>query len=210
MAEHVDTAGCELDGSASPETSIQKGVAGGGGDHEAADGADECIETDGYTGSSSVRPAVVVGVAVTMALAGVFGWLGYQLFADRQGQVQQNELVEAARQGAVNLTTIDYTKVDSDMERILDSSTGTFHDDFEKRSGPFVSVVKHVQSKSEGTVTAAALESQAADQAQVLVSVSVKTSTAAAPQQEPRGFRLRIGVQKVGGVPKVADVQFVP
>jgi Mce-associated membrane protein len=112
------------------------------------------------------------------------------------------------------LTTINYTEVDADIQRILDSSTGTFHDNFQKRSQPFVDVVKQAQSKSEGTVTAAGLESQNGDQAKVLVAVSVKVSmkmsNADAPEQAPRGWRMRIGVQKVGRGAKVSDVQFVP
>jgi Mce-associated membrane protein len=59
-------------------------------------------------------------------------------------------------------------------------------------------------------VTAAALESGTGDQATTLVAVSVKTSTTAAPQQEPRAWRMRITVQKVGDTAKVSDVQFVP
>ena len=44
-------------------------------------------------------------------------------------------------------------------------------------------VVKKAQSHSEGTITEAALESESGDQAQVLVAVTVKTSTAGAPKK---------------------------
>jgi Mce-associated membrane protein len=53
------------------------------------------------------------------------------------------------------LTAIDYTHVNADVQRILDSSTGRFRDDFQNRSQPFVDVVEQAQSKSEATVTAA-------------------------------------------------------
>jgi Mce-associated membrane protein len=159
---------------------------------------------------SPVRLAIAAGVTAALGLGGVAGWLGYRALEARHVQVVRNELVEAARQGAVNLTTIDYTKVDADIKRILDSSTGDFRDDFQRRSQPFVVVVKEVKSKSEGTVTAAGLESQNGDQAHVLVTLSVKTSTAAAQQQEPRAWRMRISVQKTDGVAKVSNVQFVP
>ncbi len=95
---------------------------------------------------------------------------------DRRDSAQQSRFVEAARQGAINLTTIDHSTVDADIQRILESSTGTFHDDFQKRPQPFADVVKQAQSTSEGTVTSAALESRDGDTAQVLVVMSVKMS----------------------------------
>jgi Mce-associated membrane protein len=44
----------------------------------------------------------------------------------------------------------------------------------------------------------------------VLVAVSVKTSNAGAPQQDPRGWRMRLSVQKVGDEAKISNVAFVP
>jgi Mce-associated membrane protein len=110
----------------------------------------------------------------------------------------------------VNLTTIDWQEADADINRILDSATGTFYDDFSKRSQPFVQVVKQAQSKSVGTVTEAGLESQSGDQAQVLVAVSVKTTNLGVNEQRPRAWRMRIDVQKIGDQAKVSNVQFVP
>jgi Mce-associated membrane protein len=71
-------------------------------------------------------------------------------------------------------------------------------------------VVKHTQSKSEGTVTAAGLESQSDDQAQVLVAVTVQTTNAGSGEQEPRAWRMRISVEKVDDAAKVSNVVFVP
>lgn len=159
---------------------------------------------------SGTRLLVTVGLAIVAALAGLTGWLGYRSHQARQAQAQRNALVQTARQEAVNLSTISYAEADADIQRILDSTTGTFHDDFQRRSQPFVEVVKQVQSKSEGTIAEAALESETGDQAQVIVTVSVKTSTAAAPEQDPRRWRLRISVQRTADGDKVSNVGFVP
>ncbi|HET6736288.1 Mce protein [Mycobacterium sp.] len=161
-------------------------------------------------GRSAVRLALAVGLVVVLAVTGLVGWLGYRTHESHQTQQLRALFLQVGRQGALNLTTISDTEVEADVQRILDSSTGTFYDDFEKRSKPFVDVVKHAQSKSEGTVTAAGLESQSDDQAQVLVAVSVKTSTAGVAEQEPRLWRMRIDVQKVGDGAKVSNVEFVP
>jgi Mce-associated membrane protein len=160
---------------------------------------------------SSIPRPIAVGVAIIVALLGLGGWLGFRVHQDDQVQAQRNLYVQVARQTAINLTTIDYTEVDADIKRVLDSATGAFHDEFQNRSQPFVEVVKKVQSKSEGTISEAGLLSYTKDQAQVLVAVAVKTSMAAAPaDQEPRRWRMRLTVDKTGDSAKVSNVEFVP
>ena len=160
---------------------------------------------------SNIPKPIAVGVAIIVALAGLGGWLGYRVHQDHQAQAQRNLYVQVARQTAINLTTINYTEVDADIKRVLDSATGAFHDEFQNRSQPFVEVVKKVQSKSEGTIAEAGLLSYTKDQAQVLVAVAVKTSMAAAPaDQEPRRWRMRLTVDKTGDSAKVSNVEFVP
>jgi Mce-associated membrane protein len=159
---------------------------------------------------SPVRLATVVGVVAVIASTSVAGWLGYREHQARQAQQQSELLIRVGRQGALNLTTIDWQHADSDMQRILDSATGSFYDDFSKRSKPFVEVVKKAQSKSVGTVTEAGLESQSGDEAQVMVAVSVVTTNVGEPEAEPRHWRMRISVKKVGDEAKVTNVAFVP
>ena len=67
--------------------------------------------------------------------------------------------VAGARQGVVNMTSLDFNKAKEDVQRVLDSSTGEFRDDFQKRAKDFTTVVKHSKAVTEGTVNAAALES---------------------------------------------------
>ena len=160
---------------------------------------------------STIPGPITVGVAMIVALLGAGGWLGFRIHQDNQVQEQRNLYVQVARQTAINLTTINYTEVDADIKRVLDSATGAFHDEFQNRSQPFVEVVKKVQSKSEGTISEAGLLSYTKDQAQVLVAVAVKTSMAGAPpDQEPRRWRMRLTVDKTGDSAKVSNVEFVP
>src|SRR3984885_15536769 len=104
---------------------------------------------------SRIPSPIAVGVAIIVALLGLGGWLGFRGHQDDQVQAQRNLYVQVARQTAINLTTIDYSEVDADIKRVLDSATGAFHDEFQNRSQPFVEVVKKVQSKSEGTISEA-------------------------------------------------------
>jgi Mce-associated membrane protein len=157
-----------------------------------------------------LRTALAVGLLIVTALGGLVGWLGFRADQSHQREQQRAMFLAAARQGALNLTTISYTEVDADIKRILDSATGTFHDDFQKRLEPFVAMVKQAQSKSQGTITESGLESMQGDNARALVAVTVTTSNAGAAQQEPRSGRMRIDVQKVGDIAKVSNVEFVP
>ena len=122
---------------------------------------------------------------------------------------ERNLFLQVGRQAALNLTTIDFEHADEDVQRVLDSSTGTFYDDFQARAQPFKEVVKQAKSKSVGTIAEAGVESMTADGAEVLVAVTVKTSNAGAAEQDPRAWRMRITVQKVDDEAKVANVRFV-
>lgn len=158
----------------------------------------------------AVRLGLIVGLVMVVALAGLGGWLGQRAYRSHQAAQQSNLFLQVARQGALNLTTISYTEADADIRRILESSTGTFRDDFQKRSQTFIDLVTKAEAKSEGSITAAGMESADGDQARVLVAVTVKTSDSGAHDQQPRLWRMRITVQKVDQGAKVSDVVFVP
>jgi Mce-associated membrane protein len=157
-----------------------------------------------------LRLVSVASVLIVAVLGGLVGYLGYRGHQLQAAARQREVFLSVGRQAAINLTTISYTEADADVARILDSATGTFHDDFQQRSQPFIDVVKRAQSTSQGNVTAAGLASVDGDRAQVIVSVSVKTANAGVPEQQPRGWRMRLDVEKVGDTAKVSDVQFVP
>lgn len=160
--------------------------------------------------SSPLRLGLVVGLGLVVVLTALCGWLGLQANQARQDAHLRALLVQVAKQGAVNLTTIDYEHADNDVQRILDSATGPFREDFHNRSGPFIDVVKQAKSKSVGTVTEAGLESIDGGQGQVLVAVTVKTTSNGAPEEQPRYWRMRITVAQQDGGAKVSNVDFVP
>lgn len=194
MAADVDTAEAEVSEAAD--------------DGEAADGADD--PTSAKLPRTPAQLAIALGMLAITALTALVGWLGFAAYQSHRTQEQRALFVQVARQGALNLTTIDWQHADADVQRILSSATGRYHDDLVKRQQPFIEVVKKAQSKSEGTIVRAGLESATDDEAQVLVTASVKTSNLAAAEQHPRTWRMRISVQRTGGEAKIADVEFVP
>ncbi|BBY01085.1 Mce associated membrane protein [Mycobacterium seoulense] len=155
------------------------------------------------------RRAILFGLVVIVALSTLLCWLGFRVHQSRQVQTQRGQLLQVARQGALNLTTIDWRHADADVRRILDSATGEFYNDFSKRSTPFIEVLQQAKATTVGTITEAGLESQTPDTAQALVAVSVLTSNAGEADPVPRVWRMRITVQKIGDQVKVCNVGFV-
>jgi Mce-associated membrane protein len=205
-AESVDTAELVDDDSVAKDIDAEDATA-----DVAEEVEDQDTKKPAQQWFSRISGPIAIGVTIIVTLVGLGGWLGYRVHQDHQVQAQRNLYVQVARQTAINLTTINYTEVDADIKRVLDSATGAFHDDFQNRSQPFVEVIKKVQSKSEGTIAEAGLLSYTKDQAQVLVAIAVKTSMAAAPADpEPRRWRMRLTVEKTGDSAKVSNVEFVP
>lgn len=154
------------------------------------------------------RRRIALGALATLAL--VVGWLGYRNYEIRHLEHQRQAMVQAARDGALSLTTIDYEHVDENVQRILDASTGSFRDDFEQRAKPFADAARQAQSKSVGTVAAAGVESGTGDEGQVLLAMTVMTSNRGVPEQQPKSWRIRVTVTAADAGYKVSRVEFVP
>src|SRR5262245_27505359 len=67
---------------------------------------------------SRVGTALVASAVIVATLTGLTGWLGYHAYQTHRAEWQRNLFVQVARQGAVNLTTINFTQVDADVQRI--------------------------------------------------------------------------------------------
>lgn len=161
-------------------------------------------------GGTPLRPATGFILAVALVLSMVLGWMVVRVHHSREDQAERHAMLQVARQGAVNLTTIDWQQADADVRRIMDGATGEFYEDFAQRSGPFIDMVKRFRSTSVGTVTEAGLESATAGGAHALVAVTVAKSDSGDSEQQPRSWRLRISVQKIDDAIKVSNVEFVP
>jgi Mce-associated membrane protein len=182
-------------------------------DDASDDDADEAGGTEDAPAKrrmSHLRLAAIAGAAIIVALAGTVGWLGFRSYQSHQAEAQRQQFLQIGRQCALNLTTIDFQHADGDVQRVLDSATGQFYDQFSKRKQPFIDVLKKAQSKSVGTITEAGVESESGDKADVLVAVSIKTTNLGVDDPAPRQWRMRITVEKTGSETKISNVAFVP
>src|SRR5271157_5813428 len=161
----------------------------------------------GLSGLSWVlSAAAIVAICGLLGASGWMLWHHHTVLAERQ---RSAAYVAAARQGVVNLTSLDFNKAKEDVQRVLDSATGEFRDDFQRRADDFASVVKDSKAVTEGSVTAAAVESMGKDSAVVLVMANERVTNSAGAKDDPRAFRFRVSVVRDGDQLKISKVEFV-
>jgi Mce-associated membrane protein len=191
-------------------------------DEDEAEAADEAAETAETTepaepqpeGRRLIAPRVSLALSITamvaiVGLLGASGWMGWQHHHVVKERQHAAAYIATARQGVVNLTSLDFNKAKEDVQRVLDIATGEFKDDFQKRAEDFASVVKDSKAVTEGSVAASAVESMNNDSAVVLVLANERVTNIAGAKDQPRTFRFRVSVVHDGDDLKVSKVEFV-
>ncbi|MGH3678603.1 MAG: hypothetical protein ACRDU5_23250 [Mycobacterium sp.] len=156
---------------------------------------------------------VVAAAAAILAICGLLAASGYMTWFHRQTQAEQQRTAEfsaAARQNVVTLMSLDFNRAAEDVQRIIDSSTGQFKQDFENTAQDFIDVAKESKAVTETTVNATAVKSMDDNTATVLVAASSRVTNAAGAKQEPRSWRLSVNLAREGDQIKMSKVEFVP
>ncbi len=154
--------------------------------------------------------AASVVVVCTVAL---LASSGYMIWNHRQAEklLQQNaEYAAAARQGVVTLMSLDFNTAQENVQRIIDNSTGQFRDDFEQQAADFIAVAQDSEVVTDVTVNSTAVETMTDESAVVLVAAASRVTNASGANQEPRTWRLSVGLQREDGQIKMSKVEFVP
>jgi Mce-associated membrane protein len=152
----------------------------------------------------------VAAIILILCFAGASGYMLWQHRDTTQRAQRAANFVAGARQGVVNMTSLDFNKAKEDVQRVIDSSTGEFRDDFQRRAKDFATVVEQSKVVTQGTVNVAALESMDEHSGLVLVSATSRITNSAGAKDEPRVWRLRVTVTEDGGQYKMSKVDFVP
>ncbi len=157
----------------------------------------------------------IAATAVILCTVALVAASGYMIWDHRQAeklQQQNAEYAAAARQSVVTLMSLDFNQAQEDVQRIIDTSTGEFKDDFEQQAADFVAVAQDSKVITDVTVnsTAVDLDTMTDDSAVVLVAASSRVTNASGADQEPRTWRLSVSLQKEDGQIKMSKVEFVP
>lgn len=156
--------------------------------------------------STTLKVAAIILTCAFVAASGYMLW--YEHNANERHQRAAN-FVAGAKQGVINMTSLDFNRAKEDVQRLLESSTGEFRDDFAQRAKDFVTVVEQSKVVTQGTITATAVESMNDNSASVLVTATSRITNAAGAKDEPRVWRLRVTVTEEGGQYKMSKLEFV-
>ncbi|BBY59980.1 hypothetical protein [Mycolicibacterium sarraceniae] len=157
---------------------------------------------------------VAAALAVLVVLAVLLGAVANMLWQHRSADQQQHrsaEFAAAARQGVVNLMSLDYTNPQETVQRVIDGSTGKFKSNFEDGSPDLIKALQQSKVITKVTVNNAAVESMDKDSATVLVAATSQRTGPDAPKedQQPRVWRVVVSLVREGDQLKVSDVEFV-
>src|SRR5699024_7474645 len=110
-----------------------------------------------------------VGVALICASSAASGSMWWQHRVAAGERHLAAEFVTAARQAAVALRAIDYTKTKEHVQSVLDNSTGEFKSQFEKNAAAVAERVQQSKVVATADVRAAAVQAMSDNAGVVLV-----------------------------------------
>ncbi|WP_217240462.1 hypothetical protein [Streptomyces sp. AC555_RSS877] len=156
----------------------------------------------GRASSLGLATATVVVTALTI-------WLTLGLYEQREGDQRRQDIMAAARQSALNFTSLDYRHYDRDSANVLAGATGDFKKQFAAQTDQLTELVAQNKSVSEGQILEAGIVRSGANSARVLVVADSKVTNTAVPQGEARTYRLQLDLVHRDGRWLTSDVEFV-
>ncbi|MFJ8464801.1 hypothetical protein [Streptomyces swartbergensis] len=158
-----------------------------------------------------VRPSVMTAglVAATVVTTALTLWLTFGLYEQRAADQRRQGILAAARQSALNFTSLDYRHYDRDSANVLAGATGEFRKQFTAQTDQLTKLVAQNKSVSEGQVLEAGIVRSDEDSARVLVVADSKVTNTAVPEGEARTYRLQLDLVHKDGRWLTSDVEFV-
>jgi Mce-associated membrane protein len=159
---------------------------------------------------SGNRLAVALLTLVAVAALVATGVLAPRISAASARDDRRDAVLHAARQQAVNFTTLDYRHLDRDLGRVLAASTGDFRKQFRAGTKDLTQLVTQNKAIARGEVLDAGLVSSDADSARVLVVADSTVTNTGSPKPEKRHYRIQMDLVRAhGGRWLVSDLTFV-
>ncbi|MCV7021738.1 hypothetical protein [Mycolicibacterium aichiense] len=159
-----------------------------------------------------VGKTIAAAVAI-LAIIGLLGGTGWMVWKHQDAEAQRHRTAEfsaAARQGVVNLMSMDFNQAKESVQRVIDDSTGKFKANFQDGADDLIKAMQQSKVVTKVTVNDTAVESMDKDSATVLVAATSQRTGPDAPKedQQPRVWRVVVSLQRDGDQLKVSDVEF--
>lgn len=165
--------------------------------------------TDGMSRALTGRAWSVGLVVATVLTTALTLWLSLGLHDQREAEQRRQDILAAARQSALNFTSLDYRHYDRDSANVLEDATGDFKKQFAAQTGQLTKLVAENKSVSEGQVLEAGIVRSDEHSARVLVVADSKVTNTAVPKGEARTYRLQLDLVHGDGRWLTSDVEFV-
>lgn len=149
---------------------------------------------------------LAVATAVTTVLS---VWLTVQLYEQRAQEQRNQAILAAARQSALNFTSLDYRHYAQDSETVLKGAAGDFKEQFAAQTAELTKLVAANKSVSEGQVLEAGITRADENTARVMVVADSKVTNTAAPEGQARTYRLQLDLVHENGRWLTSNVEFV-
>jgi Mce-associated membrane protein len=164
----------------------------------------------GAVGSSRYGRALTAGLAVAVVLLlATSGYLAVQTYQRGQEEQRRQDILAAARQTAVNFTSLDYRRYAQDSQNVLKGATGDFKRQFKGQTSQLTKLVAANKSVSQGRVIEAGIARAGEHSARVLVVADSKVTNAAVKKGQVRNYRLQLDLVLEHGRWMTSDVEFV-
>ncbi|MBM7770366.1 Mce-associated membrane protein [Actinokineospora baliensis] len=163
--------------------------------------------------TNSVVLALLLVTVVAFGSAAWFGvaWLRAGTDDDLDLAGTRDEVSRVASAALVTVSTLDYRKVDEDLTRWINASTGALREEFETRRTSSKAALEQAKTVTTATVLKIAVTDlrEREGKAEVIAAVRVDV-TPEGKQATPKYLRLQAAVERVGADWKLSGVTPVP
>ncbi|MBU3061143.1 hypothetical protein KO481_06355 [Nocardia sp. NEAU-G5] len=140
--------------------------------------------------------AAAVAAVSALVLIGSGGFLVYHQHQVSALQERRAAYVQTAKQVVLNLTDISGDTAPQDIDRVLAVASGDLKAEYTQRKDAYAQVIQQAKVKATGEVIEAAIESEDAHNAVVLVAAKQTLTNAGSPDPQQRYYRFRITVAR--------------
>ncbi len=154
---------------------------------------------------------IAVGLAgVTFcALLGIGTALSWSHHVAQTHREQQQRAAAAARQGVIDVMSLNFVNAEDDMGRIVDNATGKFKEEFQGQQYILVRQLIDAKVVTHVDVTGVAVQSASDDAAVVLVAATSQAANIKDPHPAPKRFRVVVTLAEEQGRLKIAQLDYV-
>ncbi|MBB2989535.1 Mce-associated membrane protein [Mycolicibacterium iranicum] len=166
-------------------------------------------DTDTVAPGRSWRRRVAVGALAVLFVGALAasGFLGWQLWQERQVARAGEEAQAAAVAYAQILTSIDSAKVDENFNQVLDGATGEFKDMYSQSSMQLRQLLVDNKASARGVVVDSAVQSASKDKVVVLLFVDQSVTNTAVPDPRIDRSRVKMTMEDIDGRWRASKVE---